>query len=233
MRRLIRTLVVLGVLFAVLAVVDQVARRVAESQLAQRAQTAQRLSARPAVSLTGWPFLTQVISGHYAGGTVTAHSLTVRSLRVDRLEVDLTGVHEPLSDVVRKDISSATADTVTGTVRLTFAALAQASGVRGLTLSGSAGRLTVRRTVTVLGVAVAVRVSARLAVQGGSLTAVDVRADTGPVSIPRSVVDSAFAEVLSAIKPGALPYGLQLSGVRVTSSGVDLTAQGENVSVAR
>lgn len=233
MRRLVKTLIVLFVLLAIVAVVDQIARTVAEKQLAEQVQTSQRLSSRPAVWLSGWPFLTQAISGHYAGGTLTARDLTVRSLHVDRLDVRLTGVHEPLSDLLDRNVRTATADAVTATAHLTFADLARASGVRGLVLSGADGRLAVRRTVTLLGVSATLTATARLVVRGGSLRAEDVRLTAGPVNVPRSAAGAAYDEVLSAVRPGALPYGLALSGVRVTSTGVDLTAQAEHVTVAR
>lgn len=233
MRRLVRTLLVVVVLLGILALADQIARTVAERQLAQQVQTSQSLPSRPAVSLAGWPFVTQAIAGHYAGGTVTAHDLTVRSLRIDRLDVHLTDVHEPLSDLLHRDIRQATADTVTATAHLTYADLARASGVPGLALSGSAGRIRVQRTVTVLGASADLSATARLVVRGGSLRAEDVRATAGTLGIPGSFADAAFEQVLSSVRPGALPYGLRLSGVRVTSTGVDLAAQAENVSVTR
>ena len=62
MRKLLIALVVLAVLFVA---VDRIALVIAEDEIASRIATAYSLPADPGVSITGFPFLTQVVSGNY------------------------------------------------------------------------------------------------------------------------------------------------------------------------
>lgn len=231
MRRFVKTAVVLVVVLLVLAVLDQVGRVVDERQVAERIQTSQGLSSRPSVSLSGWPFSSQAIRGRYAGGTLVARGITKGKLHIDRLSIKLDDVHEPLGRLVHRDLSTATAQTVTATAHLAFADLASASGVDGLELSGNSGRLGVTRAVTLFGQSADLTATARLVVLGGKLSAENVIAKAGPVTIPQSIAEAAVTEALTELEPGALPYGLRLSTVRVTSTGVDLTAQAHGVDL--
>lgn len=231
MRRFVKTVLVLAVVLVVLAVLDQVARVVAERQVATRIQTAQQLSSKPSVSLAGWPFTSQAIRGRYTGGTLVARDVTKGKLRIDRLSIKLDDVHEPLGRLVHRDLSTANAQTVTATAHLTFADLATASGVDGLQLSGNNGRLGVSRTVTVFGQSADLSATARLVVLGGKLSAEDIIAKAGPVTIPQTLAEGAVTEALTELEPGALPYGLRLATVRVTSTGLDLTAQAQDVDL--
>ena len=113
-------LIFAGVVVVLLAVLDQVAVRVVESQLATRAQRSEGLATRPDVSLGGFPFLTQVVSGRYRDVDVTVDGYTQAGVRVDQVRAELDGVHVPLSDVVRGQVESVPVDSVRAEVDLTF-----------------------------------------------------------------------------------------------------------------
>ncbi|HEX5269893.1 MAG TPA: DUF2993 domain-containing protein, partial [Gemmataceae bacterium] len=68
-RRGRRWLIALGVLIVLLIAADRIGVAVAESTLASQIQKDQKLSQKPGVSISGFPFLTQVASrnfGHVA-----------------------------------------------------------------------------------------------------------------------------------------------------------------------
>ena len=72
MRKLLIALVVLVVLFVA---VDRIGVVLAEDQIASRIATAYNLPTDPGVSITGFPFLTQVVSGNYQQIGVTADEI--------------------------------------------------------------------------------------------------------------------------------------------------------------
>ncbi|HVA62012.1 MAG TPA: DUF2993 domain-containing protein [Mycobacteriales bacterium] len=164
-----RLLVLIAVLAVLLAVADRVAVRLAESAVATRIKIAEQLSSSPAVSIGGFPFLTQAISGRYDNLSVTVTGLRRGSATITRLSVDLRGVRVPLSAIVHRAVSSIPVASATGTVQLSYADLDAAVASRGITVAygGSPGTVTVtyRGTsrvgrVRVDGDAIAVDVSA-------------------------------------------------------------------------
>ena len=107
MRKLLIALVVLAVLFVA---VDRIALVIAEDEIASRIATAYSLPTDPGVSITGFPFLTQVVSGNYQQIGVTA----------DQIQADGVTLHNPaLRSLSIARSGSAPSVTVVGTQPLT------------------------------------------------------------------------------------------------------------------
>jgi hypothetical protein len=115
-----RLVVVLLLLVAVAAVLDRVAVAAAERTVADRIRQDQGLGGRPDVTIHGFPFLTQLVSGDYDDVDLTVRNLGGTGvIRVERLTAHLTGTHVAFGDVVRRDvdrvpIDRAVADVVVG-----------------------------------------------------------------------------------------------------------------------
>ena len=73
------------ILVVVLIAADRISLLIAESQIADRVQKSQELSAHPHVSIKGFPFLTQVLGGRYHEVDVSVRGITRNSLTVDKL----------------------------------------------------------------------------------------------------------------------------------------------------
>jgi hypothetical protein len=133
-----RLLVVLLVVVGLLVALDRVAVLAAERVVATRIQTDQSLPERPDVSIGGFPFLTQAIAGRYGSVTLTVHDLHRTVVPVHTLTVHLTGVHVPLSSVIRGHVSSVPVDRASASVLLNGDVMVKASAtVAGFTVGGS------------------------------------------------------------------------------------------------
>ncbi|TMK84410.1 MAG: DUF2993 domain-containing protein [Actinobacteria bacterium] len=97
MRRVVRWLlasvVILGVLFVV---GNTIATRVAESKIASALESSFHLSARPSVKISGFPIITNILSGHvprvsFSASSATFQGLTVKDINVTLVDVTATG----------------------------------------------------------------------------------------------------------------------------------------------
>ena len=103
-------IIALVIVVVLLVAADRIALLVAESQIADRVQKSQELSAHPHVSIKGFPFLTQVLGGRYHEVDVSVRNITRNNLTVDRLSVQAHGVSVPLSKVMSGSVSEVPVD---------------------------------------------------------------------------------------------------------------------------
>ncbi|GAB3911907.1 DUF2993 domain-containing protein [Kibdelosporangium lantanae] len=97
-RPLVITLVVI---IALLVGADFGAAAIAEYQVSKRARTAFNLTDDPAVTINGFPFLTQAISGDYTHITVDAKGVPIKDILKDvEIHAELRDVRAPLSDLL-------------------------------------------------------------------------------------------------------------------------------------
>ncbi len=77
MRKLLIGVIILAVL---LVVADRVSVAVAENQISDRLTSAYGLAGKPGVTITGFPFLTQVVTGDYQQIDVSASQVPAAAL---------------------------------------------------------------------------------------------------------------------------------------------------------
>ena len=93
MRRLIRWLLAPVIVAAVLFVVaNVVVQHIAESKIASTLQSTFHLSARPSVSIGGFPIITNILSGHLPRVTFGAPAATFQGLTMKDIKVTLVDV---------------------------------------------------------------------------------------------------------------------------------------------
>ncbi|MBS2962297.1 DUF2993 domain-containing protein [Actinocrinis puniceicyclus] len=214
-------LIALLVLVALLIGADRIAAAVTESQLAAKIQSSQNLSRKPSVSIDGFPFLTQVISRHFGNATVDIDNLDERGVPIAHIHADLNGVH------VSSGYNSATVDTLTGTATLSYAqlstTLSKDAGIGQITLSQGAGN-QVKAAYNLAGIGI----SADVAVSVLSGNRLEFK--TTHVQSPLSGLGLKTPANFDVKVPlGNLPFGMQLQDLRVTPTGVDISATGHNV----
>jgi len=209
---LLVTLVVLAVAFVIL---DQVARNYAQNRIANQIVSS-GFPTKPAVSIKGWPFLTQVL-GHEIGQVdFSASNVRESTLDITSINATATGVH------LSSGYNSATIDTINGTGLITFSSLVAATGASGLTISAdpSGGPNTAK-------------------ISAGPLSGTASVTQSGPSSI------SVRAQSLNGIPASALgqlgdyninvphlPAGLAVSGVSVQSQGVSIRISAHNTTLS-
>jgi hypothetical protein len=223
-------LVLLALLGLVLVAADRAADLVAERAIARGVQRQQGLSQQPQVSIGGFPFLTQAVSGRFQQVDLAAAQVPAGDgLTVDRLQVRLTGLTARGSDVITGRTDSLTADRMTLRALVGYPTLddvvadrLQSDQVAVSFGDGGRGRLAVSGTIgTPLG---------DRSVQG----LMQIRLVDGGVRLrldPKSVdgLTPAEGELLARVLNLTIVGPEQIGGVRPTAvevgpSGVTLTA---------
>ena len=217
-RAVVWSVVVVGVLAGGAAVADGVVRERTQETLSTRLQTGiDGLDSAPDVTIAGFPFLTQVLAGELDDVTVTAPTATLDGLRLQQVDVRLTGV-------------STGQPTVARTARLT--ALASVADIEeslavpvDLAIQGDA----LITSVTVLGLALDVVLDPRPA---GRAIEIDVTGlSLAGMSVSTDELPAALRDQLTGLQipVDGLPQGMELTEVEVQPDGVRLTAQGADI----
>jgi hypothetical protein len=219
------TIIVLIILAGLLVGADFAARAYAENRVASQIQQ-QGFPQRPSVTIDGFPFLTQLISRHFGEVQISSADVTEGPLLIQSIQATLNGVQ------VHSGYNGATVDQLTGTIDVSFAALANAMtseagggsvlGDLGLSLS-AAGSDEVKSTLN-LQIASETVVWRVTPVDGDKIQAQMV-SNSG--LIPSSLLNSIGTITIPLQK---LPLGLSVQSISVTPAGVIGTVTGQNLS---
>lgn len=215
-------LLVTLVVLAVLAVVaDQVARVYAQNTIAGKIQSSAGMSARPSVSIQGFPFLTQVAAHDIRVIDLSASNVPAGRFDITSIKATATGVH------LSSGFSSATISQINGNALITFASLEKALGVQGVaTISAdpadgpSALKLSAGAIGSITG---QVRVTGpdRITLQMGSLSGL------------ASLLGGAVPLQTQTIEIPKLPAGLEVRSVSVTGQGIVATASAQDTTLSQ
>lgn len=225
LRLAITVLVLVGLLVAV----DRISVAVAEAAVAQTVQNSQHLANKPSVSIDGFPFLTQLASGHYDKIELSDDDLTVgrsrRTVKLAHLLVTLHDVH------VARDFRSGTAGSGTADAKMSYQDLSQTLGTR-LTYAG-AGRVRASASVNVGGQSVSGAVTATPRLAGNALEFADPHVAVSGADVP-AAVSSALAGVFGAPIPlDNLPYLLTVRSLSANQHGVSFTLTAQQLTFRR
>ena len=224
-RRRRRWPVVLAVLvvliLAVLGIGDQVAKAVAQNAIAQKIQS-NGLSAKPSVSIEGWPFLTQLVAKDIKVIDISANNVTANGSKVAfDFTAKATGVH--LSSL--SSSASATVDQINGQAVLPFSSVAGLLPVSGATISADPadGPNAVKADLGIAG-----SVTGTVKQSGTNQIVVQLNSASGLASI----LGSSSASALTIDIP-RLPAGLVVRSVHVNSQGIVATASASNTTLSQ
>jgi hypothetical protein len=216
------TLLVLIV--ALLVAADRIAVTYAQNAIATKIQQQASLSAKPSVTIEGFPFLTQVATRDLRQVDISATNVRESNLTISRINATATGVH------VNSSFNQVTIDQVNGNALITFANIAAAlpaplntatitadpsAGPNGVNVNLGGGIATITGQVTLTSptqVHLHVDKVGGLAglLGGGGLIQTDY-----PLNIP------------------TLPAGLTVDRIAVTSQGVVLYAAAHDTSLSQ
>jgi hypothetical protein len=241
-RVLITLLVLLIVIAGILVAGDRVAANFAEKKIAEQvsqevaAQNAQ--SAPPEVSVGGFPFLTQVLSGKYE-----KISIVMRDVKGD---VNGDAVSLPRLDVVAHDVSASidtlrtgqgevVAKTVDGTGTITYDTVTALVDQPGLKLAEREGKLIASAPIEVLNQQFTVSGAADLSVEGRQvrIRLKDATAEGLPaVPLAQQVVSNFIQRISISFDVPALPFDMALKDVEPTPEGLAVTATANDVPIS-
>jgi hypothetical protein len=233
MRKLLVSLIVLVLL---LVGADFVARALAQRAMAGQLTLVAGLDEEPQVDVHGFPFLTQVFSGHYRHLTLTATHVPVdENLTADTVTADVRDVMVSPSELSRLDEIPVSAESVEVSALLGYSTLGAAAtdqvGAGQLTFEiGYVDAETVHVTAVteVLGTTVTGEADAEIRLTGEKLV-IDFTEDLfGDVP---SRISTMIVSISSIAFPVDLPYGLTANDLTVTTDGVIITATGSQVTL--
>jgi hypothetical protein len=219
--------ITLVVLVGLALAADRVGVRVADSQVAAQVQQRENLAGKPQVDITGFPFLTQAVAGSYDDVRISLTAADLGQPPGTGADVDLRGVHLPLSSVLSGSVSRIPVDRIDGTATVSYALLSQQIG-HGTTLSWAGNGLRLSTSVQVLGRTVPLTAVGRITLEDGSLVVHADQASAGGVPVPPALVSRAGSALDLRYRVPALPFGLRLTGVRPTADGVVVDVAGTN-----
>ncbi|GAA4603713.1 DUF2993 domain-containing protein [Actinoallomurus liliacearum] len=207
-------LVVLLVLLGLLVALDRIAAAYAESRISSEIQK-QGFGARPDVTISGFPFVTQVLNRHFPHAHLTARNVREGPITISRIDGDVRDVR------VDSGFRKGSLSRVDGTATIGFGELAKTSDEPGVRFTAAGpdkvkgdvdfgiGSGTVVWQVTKVG-RDQIRVHP-LSAEGFSLSDLDEDLDfTVPV--------------------GGLPLGLTFDSLSVTAKGVELHVSGAHIT---
>jgi LmeA-like phospholipid-binding len=231
--------VLIGVLvglIVLLVVADRVAAYAAGSTLAERvgqATTQQGVTSKStSAEIQGVPFLTQVAAGDYDAVEITMREVGREGITVDELRVTAEGVRLSTSDLVAGQADKATAAKVTADADMSFASLTKALGLPGLTLRKEGEALRVTAPLSVFGSEAKMTGLAQVSLADGKLV-VDIQdVELAEGEAPDAILDRAAERLSQTMTLPPPPYGLKLTDLQITDTGVSVTASGTNVSLA-
>jgi hypothetical protein len=176
------------------------------------------------VDITGFPFLTQAVRGRYDEVRIALTAEELGQPAGTRADVDLHGVHVPLSSVVSGSVETVPVDRIDGTATVSYALLsAQLGGDSTVRPEGDGLRIT--KTVELLGRTIPLTAAGTVALKGNQLV-IDVQKVAGAgVDLPGFLVSRASDLLDLRYDIPALPFGLQLTGVTAAEDGVHLRLQ--------
>lgn len=223
-RPLRRALVTLLVLAGLLLAADRGAAWWAQQYLAQRLQPVLKTSARPVVSIEGFPFLTQAGQRRLQQVHVDAAQPTVSGVRLGRLRADLLDV------VVDPSAKTARTARLTGRADTTYEQLTRQTSVPFSYAGG--GRLRATYRAEVMGEQVTLVLTARpqldAATQTVTLASPELSVDG--IALPPDLSAELLSGRARPIKV-PLPASLRATGVVVDADGLGLSVEGRDVEL--
>ena len=206
----------LAVLTVLFVVADQIAKAYAQNAIASTLRSSSGLSAKPSVTIEGFPFLTQVAAHDIGAIDLSASDVQAGKLDISSVKARATGVH------LNSSFNNATIDRITGTALIPFGALANATDAQGVTIAADPSGGPNAATVS-----------------AGPFTARARIVQTGPGRIVVRIesLNGIAASTIGllpnyAIRVPKLPAGLQVRGVSVTDQGIIVHVSAQNTSLS-
>ena len=210
--------VVIVVLLVILGIGDQVAKSYAQNQVAAQIEKQSELSAKPSVTIEGWPFLTQVAAHDLKAVDISASNVTANSGKLPfSFTARATGVH------LNSSFNGATVDHINGQATVPFSSVTTLFPMRGVTLSADPadGPDAVKADAGIAG-----SVTGTVKLTSPSKITITLSSASGLASLLGQLSDNAINITIPQ-----LPAGLVVKSVSVTSHGIVATASASNTAL--
>jgi len=212
---------VLVLLVALFVAADRIAVAYAQNMIASKIQTQASLSAKPSVSIKGFPFLTQVAAHDIRQVDISASNVTEAKVTISSIIATATGVH------LSSGFNGATIDQINGTALITYASLENVLQIPGATIapdpSGGANAVTISEGSLA-------SATGHVTLNGTNKVTVRIDSLGGLAGILSGAFGSASSYNLTI---PTLPVGLKVTGLTTTSQGIQLQASAHNTTLSQ
>jgi len=226
-RGLRNTIVVVLALVVLFVVGDRLAVLYAQNQVAQQFKEQGGFQGTPSVSIKGFPFLTQVIAHNIHEITITSDKIKAGPVTITNLDADITDVK------LNGPFTAGTIGHLDGQALIPFSGLTNALGGE---LGGAAGGLgDLASGVTIKsGGHNTIKASFDLLIVSGSATLKVTREPGNKIHIHLLSSHGLPSEITDQLKDltvpiPALPLGMKIQRIQVTTNGISIHVTGENV----
>lgn len=228
MRALLILIIVLGI---GLVVGDRVAVVLAQNEIGRKVASEYDLANTPRVEIGGFPFLTQAVEGKYHDVAIRVGDWSGEGISVHNLDVTLTDVSAPLSDLVNSDASNLVAGTATATAVVPYDVVQRYAPSEVESISYAPDGLRVTGTFSAEGIPVPATVVVTVAPtdNGIEVTPVSVQAAAGGPTIPLALLRQSLTFVVPLQR---LPLGAKLTAIEPAADGLHVSAVAHDVRLS-
>jgi hypothetical protein len=221
-RRVAAVLITLVILLVALFVAaDRILVAYAQNMIASKIQSQAGLSAKPSVSIKGFPFLTQVAAHDIRQVDISAANVTEAKVTISSITATATGVH------LNSSFNGGTIDQINGTALITYSSLENVLQIPGATITpdpkGGANAVTI-------GEGSLASATGHIVLTGPSRVTVQVDSLGGLAGLLGGAFGSSSSYNLTI---PTLPVGLKVTGLSTTSQGVELQASAHDTSLSQ
>lgn len=224
-----RGLLILIVVLAIALVIgDRVAVGMAQKEIGRKIASEYSLPQQPSVAIGGFPFLTQALGGKYPDVKIRVGDWSGQNITVHNLDVTLTDVSAPLTDLLQNQTSNLVAATATATAVVPYDTVQGYAPSEVESISNSPDGLRVTGKFSVQGISVPATVVVTVAPtdNGIQVTPVSVRAAAGGPTIPLSLLSQSLTFTVPLQQ---LPLGAKLTAITPSADGLHVTATAHDV----
>lgn len=223
-------LIVIVVLVIAVIVGDRVAVVMAQNEIARKIAADYNLPHQPSVNIGGYPFLNQAADGNYDNIKIRIGDWSEQNLSVHNLNITLTDVSAPLSDLLNNRTSNLVAQTATATAVVPYDIVQTYAPPEVESIANSPDGLSVTGTFSVEGIPIPVPATVVVTVipstDGIEVTPVSARAKAGGPTIPLSLLRQTLTFTVPLQR---LPLGARLTAIEPTADGLQVTAVAQTV----
>lgn len=225
--------VLLVLILGLLIGADRIAVSVAQGKLADGIAQQYSLDSKPLVSITGFPFLTQAISGDYSSIRIKAKDIPAGKAGLVDVNVTLQDLMLPLSDALSGNVSNAVSKHVVARVTLTSAQISKLVGQQVTVKRIDDSTAQLLTTVSALGITLPITADVKIKPADHALTLSVQSISAGSAEVPSSL-KSTLAGALNVTFPlPSLAANLTPTKADVQDGEVTIVAEGDDVALRR
>lgn len=217
-----------------LALLDRICAALAEHKASE--YLSEPFGHPPLVRVYGTPFLTQAVRGRYGAVMVSGGGLRIGEMTGATLNARIHNAYLPLQELLGRRARELPCEHVEGEIVIPFGELARVSRIPGLTLQYEEGRLVASAALPVPGISSLAKVSgiAELSIVGNGAVWLRLnRVSVAGFSLTRIVLDQLLGSLNVPIPMPELPYGLRLTQLDATPTGLLVRGAADAVTFRR